>query len=179
MRKESNVFVKVAEYNDLLDIIALINEKVKEARIVLGKIYDLKNQEDSELDAWKNSLDDVERKLKYIDQVFTNQNINMADNDFYVGIYEPQDIRRNVLESSRELVSTIQSKRNLDSIRHAKMREYENMRRLMDELNFLLSKLKTKLPSGVRRQQDTIVKDEPSPGVRKLSRELDKLEQNF
>ncbi|MEK6916315.1 MAG: hypothetical protein AABW92_01095 [Nanoarchaeota archaeon] len=103
----------------------------------------------------------------------------MADNDFYVGIYEPQDIRRNVLESSRELVSTIQSKRNLDSIRHAKMREYENMRRLMDELNFLLSKLKTKLPSGVRRQQDTIVKDEPSPGVRKLSRELDKLEQNF
>ncbi|MEK6916314.1 MAG: hypothetical protein AABW92_01090 [Nanoarchaeota archaeon] len=69
MRKESNVFVKVAEYNDLLDIIALINEKVKEARIVLGKIYDLKNQEDSELDAWKNSLDDVERKLKYIDQV--------------------------------------------------------------------------------------------------------------
>ena len=69
MRKESNVFVKVSEYNDLLDIVALINEKVKEARNILEKIYDLKNQEDSELDNWKNSLDDVERKLKYIDQV--------------------------------------------------------------------------------------------------------------
>ncbi|HIH41637.1 TPA: hypothetical protein HA239_04435 [Candidatus Woesearchaeota archaeon] len=68
MEKETNVFVKISEYNDLLDVIALINEKVKEAREILAKIYDLKNQEDAELDHWKNSLDDVERKLKYIDQ---------------------------------------------------------------------------------------------------------------
>jgi hypothetical protein len=65
---DNNVFVKIEEYKDILDIIALISEKVKEARAVLGKINDLKNQEDSELDIWKNSLDDVERKLKYIDQ---------------------------------------------------------------------------------------------------------------
>ena len=69
MRKGSNVFVKVKEYNELLDIVALINEKIAEARDVLGKIYDLKNQEDSELDIWKTSLEDVERKLGYIDQV--------------------------------------------------------------------------------------------------------------
>ena len=68
MHKDKNVFVKVDEYNDILDIIALINEKVREARTILGKIDDLKNQEDLELDAWKSSLDDVERKLKYIDQ---------------------------------------------------------------------------------------------------------------
>jgi hypothetical protein len=69
MKKDTNVFVKVEEYNDLLDIVALINEKIKDARKILGKIYDLKNEEDSELDVWKSSLDDVERKLKYIDQV--------------------------------------------------------------------------------------------------------------
>ncbi len=68
MHKDKNVFVKIDEYNDILDIIALINEKVREARMILGKIDDLKNQEDLELDAWKSSLDDVERKLKYIDQ---------------------------------------------------------------------------------------------------------------
>ncbi len=68
MHKDKNVFVKIDEYSDTLDIIALINEKVKEARIILGKIDDLKNQEDIELETWKNSLDDVERKLKYIDQ---------------------------------------------------------------------------------------------------------------
>ena len=69
MKKDTNVFVKLDEYNDLLDIIALINEKIKNARDILGKVYDLKNQEDTELEVWKNSLDDVERKLKYIDNV--------------------------------------------------------------------------------------------------------------
>jgi hypothetical protein len=68
MQKEKNVFIKIEEYNDILDIITLINEKVKEARLVLGKLNELKNQEDNELSAWKNSLDEVERKLKYIDQ---------------------------------------------------------------------------------------------------------------
>ncbi len=67
MNRETNVFIKLDEYNDLLDIIALINEKIKEARAVLGKIYELKSQEDSELEAWKSSLDEVERKLRYID----------------------------------------------------------------------------------------------------------------
>ncbi|MFH2019834.1 MAG: hypothetical protein ABIJ34_00315 [archaeon] len=69
MRKDMNIFIKIEEYKDLLDIIALINEKIKDARAVLGKIYDLKNQEDAELEAWKTSLDDVERKVRYIDQV--------------------------------------------------------------------------------------------------------------
>ncbi len=68
MQKEKNVFIKIEEYNDILDLIALINGKVKEARVILGKINELKNQEDNELSAWKNSLDEVERKLKYIDQ---------------------------------------------------------------------------------------------------------------
>lgn len=69
MKNDLNVFIKMDEYKDLLDIIALINEKIQEARAILGKIYDLKNQEDSELSAWKNSLNNVERKLKYVDQV--------------------------------------------------------------------------------------------------------------
>jgi hypothetical protein len=68
MNKEKNVFVKIDEYNDILDIISLVNEKVVEARVILGKINELKNQEDSELEAWKTSLDDVERKLRYVDQ---------------------------------------------------------------------------------------------------------------
>lgn len=65
---EKNVFVRMEEYREILDVIALINEKVKEARTTLGKIEDLKNQEDEEIEAWKASLGDVERKLKFIDK---------------------------------------------------------------------------------------------------------------
>ncbi|MFH0875579.1 MAG: hypothetical protein V1859_06580 [archaeon] len=68
MQQGMNVFVKIDEYKDILDIIELIQEKVKEAKTILGKINDLKNQEDSELELWKNGLDDVERKLSFIDQ---------------------------------------------------------------------------------------------------------------
>lgn len=65
---ESNVFVKIEEYKDILDIIDLIREKVEEARTVLGKINDLKNQEDSELELWKTALNNVERKLEFVDK---------------------------------------------------------------------------------------------------------------
>lgn len=68
MERGMNVFVKVDEYKDILDIIDLIQEKVKESKTILGKINDLKNQEDAELEIWKNGLDDVERKLNFIDQ---------------------------------------------------------------------------------------------------------------
>lgn len=65
---EKNVFIKLNEYNDILDIIALINAKVKEAKMLLEKINELKNQEDLELDIWKTSIEDIERKLKFVDQ---------------------------------------------------------------------------------------------------------------
>ncbi|MEM2131108.1 MAG: hypothetical protein QXM96_02180 [Candidatus Woesearchaeota archaeon] len=65
---EKNVFIKIDEYNEILDIIALINAKVKEAKLLLEKINELKNQEDLEIDNWKNSIEDVERKLKFVDQ---------------------------------------------------------------------------------------------------------------
>ncbi|MEM3373811.1 MAG: hypothetical protein QW757_05235 [Candidatus Woesearchaeota archaeon] len=65
---DKNVFIKIDEYNEILDIIALINAKVKEAKILLEKINELKNQEDLEIDNWKNSIDDIERKLKFVDQ---------------------------------------------------------------------------------------------------------------
>ncbi|MBU0757054.1 MAG: hypothetical protein KKF44_03235 [Nanoarchaeota archaeon] len=68
MQQGTNTFVKIDEYKDILDIIQLIKEKVKETKALLGKINDLKNQEDSELELWKNGLDDVERKLNFIDQ---------------------------------------------------------------------------------------------------------------
>jgi tetrahydromethanopterin S-methyltransferase subunit G len=68
MQQGMNVFVKIDEYKDILDIMELISEKVKEAKTIMGKINDLKNQEDAELELWKSGLDDVERKLGFIDQ---------------------------------------------------------------------------------------------------------------
>lgn len=63
-----NVFVKIEEYKDVTDTMELIKDKIAEARVSLGKINDLKNQEDTELDLWKTSLDDIERRVNFIDK---------------------------------------------------------------------------------------------------------------
>jgi len=64
---EMPVFVKIEEYKDALDLLELIKAKVEQSKEVLGKINELKNQEDEELDAWKSSLDEIDRKISEID----------------------------------------------------------------------------------------------------------------
>jgi hypothetical protein len=65
---EMPIFVKLDEYKDILDIINLIKNKMDEAKSILGKINELKNEEDSELEIWKNKLEEVERKINFVDK---------------------------------------------------------------------------------------------------------------
>lgn len=67
-RKEMPIFVRVDEYRDILEIIDLIKSKISEAKAVIGKINDIRNEEDSEFDVWKNELAEVERKVNFIDK---------------------------------------------------------------------------------------------------------------
>lgn len=62
------VYVKVDDYNDILDILQLTAEKVKKARHLLAKIQDLKKQEDDTVENWKHDLDVVESRILDIDR---------------------------------------------------------------------------------------------------------------
>lgn len=66
---EAPVFVKVEDYKDVLDILELIKDKLEQAKKTLGDINELKNEEDSELDLWESTLNEVERKVHNIDRV--------------------------------------------------------------------------------------------------------------
>jgi uncharacterized coiled-coil protein SlyX len=61
------VFVKIDEYKEVLDVIELIKNKVAQARDILGRINDLKNEEDSELERWKTNIDAIEEKVESMD----------------------------------------------------------------------------------------------------------------
>ncbi|MFH1053316.1 MAG: hypothetical protein V1740_02755 [Candidatus Woesearchaeota archaeon] len=67
--RKADVFIKIEEYKDILDIINIIQSKIKHARGVLNRVNELKNQEDSELEDWKISLDEVEKRIEFIDKV--------------------------------------------------------------------------------------------------------------
>lgn len=62
------VFVKIDEYKDILDILELIKDKLGEAKRTLGNINALKNEEDSELELWSSTLNEIEKKVESIDR---------------------------------------------------------------------------------------------------------------
>ena len=75
-RKEVPVYVKIDDYKDVLEILDIIKKKMDETKGVLQKLNDLKNAEDTELDVWESEIEEVERKIVFIDRA----------------LFEPQDI---------------------------------------------------------------------------------------
>lgn len=67
MVNEMPVFVKIDEYKDVLEVIELMRNKIEQAKDILGRIHDLKNEEDSEIESWKTSIEEIERKVEDID----------------------------------------------------------------------------------------------------------------
>ena len=61
------VFVKVDEYHDVLNLMKNIRKKLEEAKDTLLKVNDLKNEEDHQLEMWQNTLDEIEKKIDFID----------------------------------------------------------------------------------------------------------------
>ena len=61
------VFVKIDDYQDVLDLIEVVRKKIDDAKSTLLKIHDLKNDEDQLVEQWQNSLSEIEKKVEFID----------------------------------------------------------------------------------------------------------------
>ena len=48
--------------------IKVIRGKIAEARVILDKIQQLKHEEESELEIWRNELDNVDKKVGFISE---------------------------------------------------------------------------------------------------------------
>jgi hypothetical protein len=62
------VYVKIDEYQDVLDIIHTVQSKLDEAKRTLEKINGLKSEEDTLIDQWQKSLTEVGKKVDFIDR---------------------------------------------------------------------------------------------------------------
>lgn len=67
-RTGAPVFVKVDEYKEILDVLDMIKDKIKEIRDTLGSINSLRNEEDAELVMWNNTISEIEKKVDSIDK---------------------------------------------------------------------------------------------------------------
>ena len=68
MEGKAPVFVKIDEYKDIMDIMTLMREKLRQAKFLLDKVAELKAQEDQELATWSKELEDVETRVASIDK---------------------------------------------------------------------------------------------------------------
>ncbi len=60
------VFIKVDEYDEVLNLVRLVRRKLEDSKHTLLKIHDLKNEEDHQLEVWQNTLAEVEKKVDFI-----------------------------------------------------------------------------------------------------------------
>lgn len=74
MKKEMPIFVKVEQYEDVLETMNAIKAKINEVKVTLNKVIELKNSEDAEIELWQTTVDDIEKKMLYADGVLFRTN---------------------------------------------------------------------------------------------------------
>lgn len=65
------VFVKVEDFKDALDVMNMIRLKIEDAKKTLEKVHELKSEEETELELWHTSIEEVERKIDFIDKTLS------------------------------------------------------------------------------------------------------------
>ncbi len=61
------VFIKVDEYNEVLNVVRLVRKKLEESKETLARIHELKNEEDHQIEMWQNAISEFEKKVDFID----------------------------------------------------------------------------------------------------------------
>ena len=71
---EKSVFIKLNEYKDSLSLFEQLKEKIEEAKETVNKIESLKEEENTEIDLWNNSIKEIEKKVNHIDSLMIDKN---------------------------------------------------------------------------------------------------------
>lgn len=86
---------------------------------------------------------------------------------FYVGVQDPVEIRRNVLECSKDMVQFMQRYENLKNIRNDKEEAIHHLKEDVRELKSLVNKLRKVLPKSKLRIKSHEEKKEEKPKPKK------------
>jgi len=70
MDKNLPVFVKIADYKEVLNVVDVMKQKLKETTQTLDKIKELKSEEDKEIQEWEKNITEISRRLAFIDSAF-------------------------------------------------------------------------------------------------------------
>ena len=73
---------------------------------------------------------------------------------FFVGVKNPIELRRTMLESSKEIIEDLQKYERLKTLRAEKAKQIEALRTIIKEINRLVVKLRAELPTTSLRIEE-------------------------
>ena len=62
------IFIKIDKYEEAIDHINSIKDKIKEIEDMVENLRKIKRDEDNALDEWKNNLNEIKEKLMIVDR---------------------------------------------------------------------------------------------------------------
>jgi len=68
MQENAQVFIKIEDYKKIISTINLLKSKLEEAKEILKRISELKIQEYNQLSKWDANLEEIEKRIKAVDQ---------------------------------------------------------------------------------------------------------------
>ena len=117
---------------------------------------------------------------------------------FFIGLKDPVELRRTLLESAKDVIEGLQRYEKFKSIRKEKIKQVENLRSNIREINKFVAKLKSELPqtslkpeelkekpkeekkaNKAKKEAKEAPKKEPKKEPRKELTELEKLESEL
>ncbi len=108
------------------------------------------------------------------------------EKEFYVGITNPADARKNLLEASKEVIKSLQSYERIRHIRNEKAEQVSRFSNLMAELSSLIGQLKKELPEyseedlpKAKPQSKEESKEAKQPAKKSRASELQRLEKEL
>ncbi|MFQ5621514.1 MAG: hypothetical protein ACE5FT_06765, partial [Candidatus Nanoarchaeia archaeon] len=63
------IFISVGDYQEMMDSMDRIQQTIEDSEQLITRLHELKTNEEDVLEEWKTHLEDVEKKLSYVDQV--------------------------------------------------------------------------------------------------------------
>ncbi len=101
----------------------------------------------------------------------TTEKKEEAREDFFVKIDDPVELRRNILESSRDLIYNLQIYQRIIALHKEKLALIDRFNVIPDEIILLVKKLKEKLPKDIRQKDRKKAMEELKPSPHKEIKE--------
>ncbi len=93
----------------------------------------------------------------------------MAEEEvFFVGLNNPEEIRRDILESTKDIIAVLRTYENFKKVRAEKAQNVSHLKVIVKELDVLIVRLKHELPKTRLREKETSAK----PAAQSVSKQV-------